>query len=307
MNINQKQKLIMYIAVRDYLVQFLTILNALPGFQAFYTALQNAIVKIQEWGEQQGFNKSGNTTGKNVFRDNLITLAIDTARKMKAYAKFTNNFVLLKEVTCTETKLKRMSDVDLRNQAQGFYDRAQANVANTATYGVTAATQTTLLSAITNFNGSIGKPRIGTTETTQATEQLTVHFDAADAALENIDLVVEIIRLTQPNFYKGYKTVRKLVKRGGSTLAVNGLVTDADGNPLAGAKITFTLNGTRNGADKVIIKKKSAKKGGFKISNAPEGTYTVVAELPGCHPQTITVSVVAGQMTSVNIVLERGI
>jgi hypothetical protein len=310
MDSKQETKLSMYIVVRDYLAKFLTILNALPNFAAFYTALQNAITQIQSTGETQGFDKSGNTAGKNLAKDNLVTLAADTARKVKAYAKYAKNQVLLKEMDITESELKRLADTKLKNAAQGIYDRAQANLANLATYLVTAATQTALQTAITNFDKTIGQPRLGTTDTSKATKQLVSLFKSGDTALDDIDTVVEIIRLTQVDFYNGYKSVRKLVNTGTSTLAIKGMITDAStGNALKGAKITFTLNGGASLAKAVNGKngftKKSADKGGFLVRSATDGTYTVTVELPGYKKATATVSVVSGQMSVLDIGLEK--
>ena len=310
MDSKQETKLSMYIAVRDYLAKFLTILNALPNFAAFYTALQNAITQIQSTGEAQGFDRSGNATGKNQLKDTLVTLAVDTARKSTAYAKFAKNQVLLKEMDITESELKRMADTKLKNTAQGIYDRAQANLASLATYLVTAASQTALQTAITNFDKSIGQPRIGTTETSKATKQLVALFKNGDAALDDIDTVVEIIRLTQVDFYNGYKSVRKLINTGTTTLAIKGMVTDTTtGSGLKGAKISFSLNGGATLAKSVNGKngftKKSADKGGFLVRTAADGTYTVTVELPGYKKATATVSVVSGQMSVLDIGLER--
>jgi hypothetical protein len=310
MDSKQETKLSMYIAVRDYLAKFLAILNVLPNFSTFYTALQNAITQIQSTGEAQGFDKSGNATGKNQLKDALVTLAVDTARKLTAYAKFAKNQVLLKEMDITESELKRLADTKLKNTAQGIYDRAQTNLASLATYTITAATQTALLTAITNFDKSIGQPRIGTSETSKATKQLVVQFKNGDAALDDIDTVVEIIRLTQVDFYNGYRSVRKLINTGTTTLAIKGMVKDAvTGSGLKGAKISFTLNGdaalAKSANGKSGFSKKSADKGGFLVRTAADGTYTVTVELPGYKKATATVSVISGQMSVLDIGLDK--
>lgn len=311
MDAKQESKLSMYIAVRDYLAKFLTILNALPNFTTFYTALQNAITQIQNTGEAQGFDKSGNATSKNLLRDTLITLAVDTARKLKAYAKATKNQVLLKEASITESDLKRLPDTKLKNAAQGIYNRAQANLASLAPYLATAATQTALQTAITNFDKSIAQPRIGITETSKSTKQLVTLFKNGDAALDDIDTVVGIIQLNQVDFYNGYRSVRKLINTATSTLAIKGMITDAaTGAGLKGAKLTFSLNGGATTARAMNgnngFTKKSADKGGFLVRSAADGTYDVIVELPGYKKASAKVSVVSGQMSILEIALERG-
>ncbi|HEX2936271.1 MAG TPA: carboxypeptidase-like regulatory domain-containing protein [Bacteroidales bacterium] len=304
MDSRQEAKLSMYIVVRDYLAKFLTILNVLPNFTTFYTALQNVIKQIQSTGEAQGFDTSGNAENKSLLKDALINLAVDTTRKVKAYAKFVKNQVLLKEMDIPESKLKRMADTTLVNVVQGIYDRAQSNITALTTYLVTEATQTALQAAITDFSEAIGQPRLGSTETSKATKRLILQFQDGDAALKDIDTVVEIISATQVDFYNGYKSVRKQTRNTSRTLAIKGLVTDAaTGEGLKNAKVTFSLNGSVNG--KNVFTKKTAEKGGFLVRTAPEGAYDVTAELLGYKKGNAEVIVIPGQMSTVYIALEK--
>ena len=310
MDSKKETKLSMYIAVRDYLVQFITMLNTLPNFPTLYTALQNVITEIQSSGEQQAFDKSGNTTDKNQLKKLLVTLAADTARKLAAYASFTGNQVLFNEANIKESRFKRMSGTLLISSSQGIYDLAQANIANLEKYLINEDTQTALQTAITNFNQSFGKPRIGKVEISQATKKLVLLFTSGDETIDGIDTAVDIVRLSEPNFFIGYKSARKLINTGTGTLAIKGLVSDAaTGKPLKGAKLRFVLDGfdslSKFDNGKTGFTKKSAKKGGFYVRNAAEGTYTVTIELPGYKKVTATVSVVSGQMSVLNVVLER--
>ncbi|QQS51015.1 MAG: carboxypeptidase regulatory-like domain-containing protein [Bacteroidota bacterium] len=310
MNNYQESKLSMYLVVRDYMTTNATILTPLPNFAANQTAFQNAITQIQASGEQQNFDKTGIAGSKSQLKQTLVTLVADASRKLTAYAKFTNNQTLLSEVNYSESDLKRRADTNLRDAAQGIYDRAQPIVASLATYGITAATQTTLLNAINAFNTAIPKPRLGITEKKQSTSQLAALFKTADTALENIDTAVEIIRLTQVNFYNGYKAARKLVLTGGGSVSVKGIVTDAStGEPLKSATLKFATNGTTaklkatNGNGEIT--KKTADKGGFMIKTLAEGSYQVVISKPGYKEQTVTVNVSDGEMSVLDIKLDK--
>ena len=172
MNNYQESKLSMYLAARDYMNSNTAILNPLPNFPANFTAFQNAVTQIQGSSEQQNFDKTGIAVNKNQLKQTLVTLAADASRKLTAYAKFTNNQTLLSEVNYSESDLKRRADTNLKDAAQGIYDRAQPIVASLATYGITAATQTALLNAINAYNAAIPKPRLGITEKKQSTSSL---------------------------------------------------------------------------------------------------------------------------------------
>ncbi len=164
MNNYQESKLSMYLVARDYMTANATILTPLPNFATNQTEFQNAITQIQTSGELQNFDKTGIAGSKNQLKQTLVTLAADSSRKLTAYAKFTNNQTLLSENHYSESDLKRRADTNLRDAAQGIYDRAQPIIASLATYGITAATQTALLNAINAFNTAIPKPRLGITE-----------------------------------------------------------------------------------------------------------------------------------------------
>lgn len=307
----------MYLAVKDYLTANATIVSALPNCSIYVTNFQNSITGIQTYAEQQMFDKSGISASKKQLRNTLVALAIDTSRKLTAYAKFANNQVLLKETKFTESDLKSGADTTLRDYAQGIYDRAQTNLTALATYGVSAATQTALQAAITAFVASIPKPRLGITDKKQSTIQLAKNFEAADLALENIDIIIEMVRVSQANFYNGYKTARKIVETGKNSLSVKGVVTDAaTGEPLKGAIINFcpecaeptqkvAANGMSAAKEEVVLTKRTAEKGGFNIKSLPEGVYSVTIKKNGYKEQVVTVAVTDGETGDLNVGLAR--
>lgn len=245
MNSRQESKLSMYLAVKDYLMTNAAIVTPLPNYSGFSTAFLGAITQIQTFGEQQMFDKTGIQANKGQLKSSLVVLAADASRKIQAYARFANNQLLLSETRFTESDLKNATDNELRDIAQDIYNRAQTNLTALTPYGITAATQTAFLAAINAYVVAIPKPRVGVAETKQSTLQLANAFTSAESALGNIDAIIEIVKLTQNNFYNGYKSVRKLIEMGTGSLAVKGLVTDAAmDEPVKGVTVSFSLNGS---------------------------------------------------------------
>ena len=311
MKSRQESKLSMYLAVKDFLTTNAAIVNPLPNYSGFYAAFLGAIGQIQNFGEQQRFDKSGLKANKVQLINTLAMLTADSSRKMQAFARYANNQLLLSETKYTESDLKNATDNELRDMAQGIYDRAQSNLTALTAYGITAATQTALLNTINAYVLAIPKPRLGTAETKQSTLQLANAFATADSALENIDIIVEIIKLSQPNFYNGYKSVRKLISTGRNSLAVKGVVTDlASGDPLKNVLLSFAMegNGTlakatlRSG---VVLVKKTAGKGGFNIKSMPAGSYSVTCRKSGYAEQTATIAVTDGELSVLNMQLSK--
>lgn len=307
----QESRLSMYLGFREFQANYTALTSPLPNFTANLTMFLNAIPQIQAVAEQQKTSKKGVTDSKNTLKESLIVLTADYARKLGVYAKFTNNAILAQEVKITEGKLRQAADTAVRDFAQIVYSRAQPIIASLATYGITAATQAGLLTVINSYNATIGRPKASLTERTQITKLLDAHFKTAETALAGMDAAVEIVRLTQPAFYAGYKNARKVVVTGTGTLAVKGRVTDAQtGEPVKGAELLFALDGnmgmakSAKGASQGVTKK-TADKGGFNIKSLPSGVYTVTVKKVGYADQVATVAVADGELTELNIALSK--
>lgn len=306
----EESRLSMYLTLKDYQAPYTAITNPLPNYSANSTTFLNLIPQIQMYSQQQKTSKKGVAGGKNQLKDALIVTTADYFRKLAAFAKFTNNNTLAQEVKISEGKLKLVADTAVRDYAQIAYDRAQTNIASLAAYNITAANQTAMLSAINAYNASLGKPGASRTEGGLTTKQLKALFKAADTALANMDAAVEIVRLTQPNFYAGYQKARKIIYTGTGSLAVRALVTDAStGEPIKGVTVSFTMNGAaakaRDASAKPDLVKKTAEKGGFNIKSLPAGIYNITIKKNGYADQTTTIAVSDGELTELNVQLTK--
>lgn len=309
MTSQQEDRLSMYLTFKDYQAPHTSITDGLPNYLENSTIFQDTIPQIQSIWEQQKLSKKGVTDGKNQLKETLIVITADYARKLGTYAKFTNNAKLAQEVKFSEGKLRQVADTEVKNYGQIVYSLAQSLVSSLAPYGITGDTQATLAGAITAYNDSIGKPGAERSEGTQITKQLATLFKTADTALENMDAAVEIVRLTEVNFYNGYKSARKVIETGGGSLSVKGLVTDAQtGSPLKGVTVSFALDGGMAKAATTTepeLVKKTAEKGGFNVKSLTSGTYQVTLKKVGYADQVATISVNDGEMTELKISLEK--
>jgi hypothetical protein len=306
----QEERLSMYLTLKDYQAPHTSITDGLPNYLENSTIFLGSIPQIQTIWEQQKLSKKGVTNSKNQLKETLIVLTADNARKLGAYAKFTNDAKLAQEVKFSESKLRQVADTAVKNYGQIVYNLAQPIVGSLAPYGITDETQATLAGAITAYNDSIGKPGAERSEGTQITKQLATLFKTADGALENMDAAVEIVRLTEVDFYNGYKSARKVIGTGARSLSVKGLVTDAQtGSPLRGVTVSFALDGgmakTATKTTEPELVKKTAEKGGFKIKSLEARTYQVTLTKAGYVDQVATISVSDGEMTELRISLVK--
>ena len=309
MNKKQENRFSMYLVSVDFCEKNTEITATLPNFSTNFSSLKIICDRIHLIAEEQAADTSGTTAGKNDRREDLIVLGADSARKLMAYAKLSKNQKLLKEISFTESDLRHLSDTILADTVKLIYDRAQTHLDSLASYMVTEETQAALLQAITDYKAVLASPRAEKVSQVQATKQLAELFVAGDTALENMDAVVEIVRLTQANFYAGYKAARKIVEAGNRKMSVRGLVTDEQtGEPVKGVVISFWPDGDATktyAANEATLVKKTAEKGGFYVSSMPAGTYRVTLQKVGYAEQILTAYVNDGELTTVDVKLAK--
>lgn len=307
----QESRLSMYLSLIEFLDQYTTITGALPNYATNLTLFVNTIPEIQRVAAQQKISTKGVTHLKNIYKKALIATTGDYARKLGAFAKFTNNVVLAQEINFSENKIRKIADTAVKNYAQIVYDRAQTNVDVLMAYGISANTQTALLKTINDYNASLGKPGASRTESGNTTRQLDNLFKTADAALENIDASMGIVQLSQRDFHVSYKNARKVIGTNTNSVALKGQVTDAVSNkPIKNVSLLFSTesnNGLVNGtkATTKSLVKKTAQKGGFRIKSLPEGMYTVTVKKVGYIDHVATVAVANGEKVSLYIQLSK--
>jgi len=289
----------MLMGLRDYLIQNSTVVATIPNLNGLLTTLQNLISQIQAASQLQVVDKTGVKVAKEELKGNLILIAGDVARRLSAYAAIVNNDGLLNEVHYSDAELMKLSEERLKEVGQVIYDRGMVNVTAAATYGLTAQLMASLLTALNAFNAAIPKPRLTVAERRQATEQLVRLFKDVDVLLKKVDILVDIVKLSQPNFHTGFKAVRVLVDRGERKRMLTVTVLDLLSNePIKGVTCRLV-----RGED--VFLKKSSVKGNFFLKSMPEGTYQMSASKSGYKSTIVDVYVNKNETSKVKVLLER--
>lgn len=308
----QESQLNMQLTTEKFCTENASAVNALPAYSSNFQILSESNSRIQIIAGLQGTGTNGITNNKKQLRLSVNSSASDTARKLTSYAKLTDNYTLLGEVSFSESDFRNFSDIEARDKAQILYHKAQEYLPELPPYGIDETTQGTLQNAINSFSGVITAPRMGVTTQSQATKQLADLFKTSTKALEKIDAAVEIVKLSEPNFYNGYKSARKIIRKGTGKLAVKGTVTDAiTGEPIKGVKVSFSLDGgtttlaQTNNDGQPDVSKTTAAKGGFNIKTMAAGTYKASFKKMGYANQVVTVNVNDGEITVVEVKLNK--
>jgi len=303
----EEHRFSMYLTVDDLLLQNTSITNPLPNFPAISGEFHGCIQKITSVRGTQELDKTGITAKKNLLRDELIQKLLDILRKIEAYAVVSANIQLEHEVHYTESSLKYTGDSILMDICLVIHERAKTNLEALNTYGITDTVLTAFLNDITNFALTIPKPRAGRVEKKGATASLKETFTEADNLLIKIDALIEVVRLTQPEFYKNYKNSRIIIDTGRRIALKGAALEKTTGVPVKGVEFSFTNNDPAIKAinGNIVIVKKTHNKGRFYIKSIEKGTYTVTASKVGYKAKEVVVNVADGELADLIVEMER--
>jgi len=307
MNAKQESTVNMFDRTNVLLISNAAVLSLLPDYMKNYNIFNSGLGEIQVFSKEQMFDKSGLVKNKEQHKQELVIQALDVSKKLQTFARFTNNQLLLSEITYSESDLKYVSNLKLKNSSQGIYDRALANVADLENYGITSETLATFITSFNVFIESIPKASIDKAASKENTAQLATSIKSTIHALKKIDAAIEIIRLKEPKFYNAYKNLRKIIGTSKGSMILKGNIIDADTKqPVKNANIVFSMNGNgklaASGANGAIVKT-SALKGGFSIKSLPNGMYNVVITKNGYSEQKTTIAITNGELAKLNVEL----
>lgn len=202
--------------VERYLAGQQAVVSVLPHYTPIQAALQEYISRIQHFKQVQEVNQTGLTRQKDQYKEQLVTLAADTAIKLKAYATFSNLTVLLREIQYSENELRKSSTSALTDRSRIIHAKAQQHIQALGEYQLLQGQLDSLQSVIEAFVATVPDSRMGALTRKSATETLKNLFDEADLLLKDkLDVLVGVVRASHPDFYAGYQRTRMVVERRG--------------------------------------------------------------------------------------------
>lgn len=304
----QRNKLNMYVLVRDFLLASSTITNKLVVFAALFSTFNDYILEIFAISEQQERDQKGVTLTKQTVRTALIAQIEKISRKCVAYASGVGDTVLLQMVRVATSQLKNMADADLVKKAEDIVTVVTPNLPALIGYNIVAADLDSLSGLKAEFVGIYTAPAGHKKTKTQLTEKLNALFGSTDAVLGKMDDQVGALYDTDPEFYAEYTKKRVLVKLGRRHRAFQMWITDAEtGNPVKNAVVKLLKktddNGmktmTSAGPDLQKTVKKTGVKGGLTQNNMAAGEYDYEVSFGGYVKLTGSFFVNDGETTEV--------
>lgn len=204
----------MYKVVRDWLNSHRETLGALPGLNESIDAFAAVLLEVTGLDVTKGNGLSTASDNKNAAREQLERRVMDTVRMLKAYAVFSDNGITADELDMSASSLRRLAEVALLSRSTRVIQLAEAHQAAAAPYGLDASVIDALKQAHQQFDQKQTTVRSAIVNRKDAGEQLEARMDEADDLLKGkLDVLMEVVAITQPELYNQYRGARVIVDR----------------------------------------------------------------------------------------------
>jgi hypothetical protein len=299
----QRNKLNMYVLVKDLLLASTTITAKWTAYAALFARFESHVNEIFTVAGQQTADKSGTTKSKIQVKKLLIDKMEEVSEKCRGYATVEEDFEFLSLIKFMKSDLQKLADADLVKTAETFHANVLPKVALVAEYELTPADLATLLTLKNDFLVIYTMPRDNVQSTAQLTARLNVLFELADAVLLKIDAIIQTARKSEPTFVETYNSKRTLTKTATRTRALKlTAVDDATGLPIAKAKVKAT---TKAGSELWKNVKLTGAKGGITDNLLSDGEYNFEVSYGGYVKETGSFFVNEGTTTDVEVRLKK--
>jgi hypothetical protein len=304
MNTNQENKLSMWMVFRNYLQENTVITNQIPGFAQWLGRLADCINNVMHRTEVQVAVLKGRTERKNRLEEELMLKLLEVAAKVRAYAVINDDLILEGRFKLSMRKLRNMPDLILIAKAQGLVNDARTVPAEAAEYGLSVELLDQTQELTDAYNKAMPLTREGIDDRKQQTRAIAAEFKKGDEVLKGMDVMVGVVRYTNPAFYLGYRRARRITNTARRTRAMQLWVKDVvRGRPVVSAKVFL-----KTAEGEAVLKKprRSGKSGSVIMRHMATGDYTYEVTFGGFATETGKFYINRGEMTRV-VVMMRGV
>lgn len=199
----------MFKAVSSLLTSNQAKVDTLPALATSVSNFNQKLGEIQSKDAEYTHLTSGKTDMKNDAEEDMIEAVLPIASALNVYAKINGKTDLKENSKVTVSDLRRLRDSELLIKAQYLHDIALTNVADLTNFGIAEADLTNLQSLVDSYRASIEVKDTSFAEKSAARESLSKLFDDTNEILkEEIDMLMELFRTSDSDFYNSYKSAR---------------------------------------------------------------------------------------------------
>jgi len=212
MNAKQRNKMAMFMAVKNVFGTYPAELNLIKALEGFIVKFNELVTKIEAVHQIQ----QGNTTGARQLKlkeeAEMIRASVELAATMYVYAQVNDMPDLQAKCAVSASQMERMPDEQVKATCLNVYDVAVQMGDVLSDYGQTVDDVTQLKKEIDDFSALISSPRSAIVTRSQATKELnSLMHEANDLLRHKIDKLMELLKNSQPKVYNTYRAARVIV------------------------------------------------------------------------------------------------
>ncbi len=209
MNKRQENKLSMYTGIVALLEREQGITASLAPMAGPIAEFKSTVNEINAMHQQRSVVRAGKTQKKSQARKALIGAMMPMTTALNIMAKMTDNAELQTISALRKSKLEKMRDTLLVNQAGIIHSQAVQYLPDLAAYRVTETMTKDLADKQAAFKQTLGEQETSMARKTSATGSLAELFGEADDLLvEKLDFFMTLFKDDQAAFYGEYKAAR---------------------------------------------------------------------------------------------------
>lgn len=273
-----------------------TAFQAVPALWATCGEFRNKVAEIEQTVSDQVRHLNGITLDKQNSREKLIELSVQLSGIIKAYAGFSNNMNLFKQVHYTASSLLKMRDETMYDTCVIIRDAANQNQASLTDFGLTSQTIPDYDAVLTDYHNRIEEPKNARARRKYYTKQIALLTRQATSILKlRLDTNIMAIATAHPETAKVYTNSRSIYNYGShrkrtpiddseNNAFITGTILDADESPVEGALVTV---------ENTEINCLTDEEGEYYLENIPAGSYTLIISKDGYDTITDNTIVVA--------------
>lgn len=209
MTSNQSNKYSMYTAAIELLKNNAAKTASIPAFANSFSKLDSLVTQALDKDKERMGKTPGKIAAKDEAEDALVTAAMIVASALTAFARSKGNTQLKEKAHISEGYLRHARSNEQINIANLTYDLAKGNEEGLAAFAITPTMLQDLKSRIVAYSAALQDVASGVAERMGARTAVRDLFIQVDEVLkEEVDPMMQIFRVTDPEFYNDYRAVR---------------------------------------------------------------------------------------------------
>lgn len=260
--------------------------STIPVFATHLATIQNKLTLIDEYTQTALKKTTGVTTDTKNIRATMQLIAHKCASALSAYAATQKNNTLRAKVNYTLNNMTAKKKEEIDDICQNIHYEATIHLTVATNFGYSQTDLNDLQQAITLYRVRMQDPRQAIITRATALQALRAQIKEIKTILfkQILDSMVQTLRLSNPEFVRGYFQSRQIIDLGTTHAKLRGTIKSTNQQPLISATITLTNPQTAE----IIAQTQTNPTGKFAIYKIPEATYTIQYTHPTHQPRTET-------------------